>query len=99
LLTMIPAAFLTVNIVKENVLENSKNHFVKAEIDLKKPATYNLVLSVSFDPSYVQDYLSVVFTVFDNFLALAFLFSLKTSNFVCLNQHKKTADGQQTNEN
>ncbi len=40
--------------------------FVKAEIDLKKPTTYNLVLSVSFDPSYVQDYLSVVFTVFDN---------------------------------
>lgn len=33
LLTMIPAAFLTVNIVKENVLENSKNHFVKAEIE------------------------------------------------------------------
>ena len=33
LLTMIPAAFLTVNIVRENVLENSKNQFVNAEID------------------------------------------------------------------
>lgn len=33
LLTMIPAIFLTANIVKENVLENNKNQFVKAEID------------------------------------------------------------------
>ena len=33
LLTMVPAAFLTVNIVKENVMENNKNHFVKAEFN------------------------------------------------------------------
>lgn len=40
--------------------------FVKAEIDLKKPTTYNLVLNVAFDPTYIQNYFSVVFTVFDD---------------------------------
>lgn len=33
LLTMIPAVILTVNIVRENVLENNKNQFVKAEFN------------------------------------------------------------------
>ncbi len=33
LLTMIPAAILTVNIVRENMQENSKKQFVKAEFD------------------------------------------------------------------
>ena len=33
LLTMIPAAILTVNIVRENVQENNKKQFVKAEFD------------------------------------------------------------------
>jgi len=33
LLTMVPAVFLTVNIVRENVLENNLKHFVKAEFN------------------------------------------------------------------
>lgn len=33
LFTMIPAAVMTVNIVKENVMENNKNQFVKAEFN------------------------------------------------------------------
>lgn len=37
LITMIPAAFLTANIVRENVLESNKNQFVKAE--LHQPGT------------------------------------------------------------
>lgn len=40
--------------------------FVKAEIDLKKPVTYDLVLNATLDPSYTYSYLSVVFTVFDD---------------------------------
>ena len=47
LLTMIPAAFLTVNIVRENVLENSKNQFVNAEID--QPGTQILSSHVQND--------------------------------------------------
>ncbi|MBR3709863.1 MAG: hypothetical protein IKM99_02740 [Bacteroidales bacterium] len=55
--------------------------FVKTEIDLKKPTTYNLVLNVAFDPSYTQNYFSVVFTVFDEnehpFRTKGYKFTLK----------------------
>lgn len=40
--------------------------FVKSEIDLEKPVTYNLVLNATFDPSYTPSYLSLVFTIFDD---------------------------------
>lgn len=39
--------------------------FIKDDIEIKKPTTYNLVLTASFDPSYTPDNLTVVFTVFD----------------------------------
>lgn len=39
--------------------------FIIDEIQVKKPTTYNLVLDVCFDPSYTYNYLSVVFTIFD----------------------------------
>lgn len=59
---------------KENVLLSrtfptsnwERFDFVKAEIDLKKPVTYDLALNVTFDPSYSNSYLSVVFTIFDD---------------------------------
>lgn len=41
--------------------------FVKEEIDLKKPVTYDLILNATFDPSYPHSYLSVVFTIFDDY--------------------------------
>jgi gliding motility-associated lipoprotein GldH len=40
--------------------------FVENKIDIQKPSTYNLVLDVSFDPSYTYNYFSVVFSVFDS---------------------------------
>ena len=39
--------------------------FVKSDIEVTKATSYDLVLAVSFDPSYVYNYISVVFTVFD----------------------------------
>lgn len=40
--------------------------FVTSELDIKKPTTYDLSLSVSFDPAYAYNHFSVVFTIFDN---------------------------------
>lgn len=40
--------------------------FVTGELDIKKPTTYDLSLSVSFDPSYAYNHFSVVFTLFDS---------------------------------
>lgn len=40
--------------------------FIKAKIDIKKPVTYNLVLNVTFDPSYTYDCISLAFTIFDS---------------------------------
>lgn len=55
--------------------------FVKADIEVKKPVTYNLVLNVALYPSYTYDYLSVVFTVFDSsdqpFRTKGYKFNLK----------------------
>ena len=55
--------------------------FVKENIEIKKATTYDLVLSVAFDPSYPYDNLSVVFTVFDAygnpFRTKAYQFRLK----------------------
>ena len=39
--------------------------FIKNDVEIKKPVTYNLVMDASFDPSYSSDVISVVFTVFD----------------------------------
>lgn len=77
---------------KENVLLSrtfptsnwERFDFVKAEIDLKKPTTYDLVLNATFDPSYSHSYLSVVFTVFDDhnnpFRTKGYKFYLKESD-------------------
>lgn len=58
--------------------------FIKADIELKKPVTYDLVLNVTFDPSYAYDYLSVVFTIFDAsdqpFRTKGYKFNLKDSD-------------------
>ena len=74
---------------KENVLLSrtfptsnwERFDFVKSEIDLKKPVTYDLVLNVTFDPSYAPSYLSVVFTIFDDndnpFRTKGYKFNLK----------------------
>lgn len=40
--------------------------FVKNELDIKKPTTYDLSLEVSFDSTYAYNYFSVVFSIFDN---------------------------------
>lgn len=40
--------------------------FIKEDVEIKKPTTYDLVLTASFDPSYAPDNLTVVFTVFDD---------------------------------
>lgn len=39
--------------------------FIKDDIEIKKPVTYNLVMTASFEPSYSYDVISVIFTVFD----------------------------------
>ena len=39
--------------------------FIKREVTLKQPTTYNLSMEVTFAPSYPYDHLMVVFTVFD----------------------------------
>ena len=39
--------------------------FIKNDVEIKKPVTYDLVMAASFDPSYISDVISVVFTVFD----------------------------------
>ena len=41
--------------------------FITDDIQIKKPTTYNLSLDVCFDPSYTYNYISVVFTVFDEY--------------------------------
>lgn len=55
--------------------------FLKDNIEIKKATTYDLVLTVAFDPSYAYDHLSVVFTVFDAydnpFRTKAYQFRLK----------------------
>lgn len=55
--------------------------FIKTEMDLKKPVTYNLVLNVALDPSYPNNYLSLVFTIFDEsdnpFRTKGYKFNLK----------------------
>lgn len=55
--------------------------FVKENIEITKATTYDLVLNASFDPTYTYDYLSVVFTVFDDhdhpFRTKAYQFRLK----------------------
>lgn len=39
--------------------------FIEDDIEIKKPTTYDLVLTATFDPSYSPDNLTVVFTIFD----------------------------------
>ena len=39
--------------------------FIKNDIEIKKPVTYNLVMAASFEPTYSSYVISVVFTVFD----------------------------------
>lgn len=55
--------------------------FVKNDIEVKKAASYDLVLQASFDTSYTYDHLSVVFTIFDAygnpFRAKAYQFRVK----------------------
>lgn len=40
--------------------------FVSNELEIKKPTTYDLTMEASFEETYPFDYISVVFTVFDN---------------------------------
>ena len=40
--------------------------FIKADIVIKKPVTYNLILDVTFDPTYPYDCISLVFSIFDS---------------------------------
>ena len=40
--------------------------FIVNDIQIAKPTTYDLVLEVYFAPSYAYNYLSVVFTIFDD---------------------------------
>lgn len=41
--------------------------FVQENIEITKATTFDLVLNASFDPSYANKDLSVVFTVFDSY--------------------------------
>lgn len=58
--------------------------FVKDDIEIKKPAVFNLVLDVTFDPSYSFTHFSVVFTIFDSygtpFRAKEYRFNLKEAD-------------------
>lgn len=40
--------------------------FLEETLDLKKPASYDLILTATFTPEYPFDYFEVAFTVFDN---------------------------------
>lgn len=39
--------------------------FIKNDIEIKKPVTYDLAMTATFEPTYSQDVISVIFTVFD----------------------------------
>lgn len=47
-------------------MEWERFDFVKNDLIINKPTTYDLSLRATFDPSYTYDYFSVVFTVFDS---------------------------------
>lgn len=96
-LTIIAAAFFLMGLVScgsksSNILlyrafptmSWERFDFVQEKIEITKATTYDLVLNVSFDPSYAYKDLSIVFTIFDSydnpFRTRAYKFQLKEND-------------------
>lgn len=58
--------------------------FIKNELEIGKPTTFNLIMEATFDNSYPFDYISVVFSVFDEeenpLRSKSYKFSLKDND-------------------